>query len=437
MDRIELLEPFLQGGIANTNFFNGRLLSAEDLRTEQAAGRQQRAQLGQAIGAGIVHGLRVERATASGAETAALLRVSAGLALNRNGQALALPVAAEVALVRAPDVVSADAGLFAPCVPPNQTAVVAGTGVYVLVLAAASGYEGKALMSGLGDAGMTSPGCGSRVAVEGVQFKLVPLDVNKLDWLSNAERAQIALLMVNNTPANRAKLRNLLAYLCFGTKQLQQAGHDPFNPANKDAATPTYGALDSLLAQGSLTACEVPLALLYWTSGGIQFVDLWAVRRSTAAPTSAGRWATYISARRQREAEAMFLQFQTQLQALYETAGNLDQFSAEQHFGYLPPVGLLPLAGPGGTPGFTFKKFFTNQSYRPPAYIEGAAVEPLVRTALNYGPISLLNKDPFWLYQVLDGSTPRPYLIFVTAYVPYQADARFDFVRWNFSRFYR
>ena len=34
---LELLEPMLRGGIRNTHFFNGRLLTADDLRAEQAA----------------------------------------------------------------------------------------------------------------------------------------------------------------------------------------------------------------------------------------------------------------------------------------------------------------------------------------------------------------------------------------------------------------
>src|SRR5689334_22325009 len=159
MNRVDLLEPLLEGGITNTNFFNGRLLSAEDLRAEQKAGRQQRAQLGRAIGAGVVDGLWVER-VATGGELAAVLRVSAGLALNSAGQSLTLPSDTEVALVRAPDAGDGtDAGLFAPCLPPSQTAVVAGAGVYVLAITPASGYTGRASTSGLGDTGLSSPGC--------------------------------------------------------------------------------------------------------------------------------------------------------------------------------------------------------------------------------------------------------------------------------------
>ena len=431
MNRVDLLEPLLDGGIANTNFFNGRLLSAEDLRAEQKAGRQQRAQLGSAVGAGVVEGLWVERA-ATGGELAAVLRVSAGLALNRGGQSLALPADTEVALVRAPDAAGADAGLFVPCLPPSQTAVVAGAGVYVLAISPASGYTGRAPTSGLGDTGLSSPGCGSRYAVEGVQFKLASLDVNKLG-LPPETVAEIAQLMEATDAESGSKLRNVLAHLCYGDEELRRRAHDIFDPSAVDSSE--YGALDALRRQGGLTDCDVPLALLYWTTGGIQFVDAWAARRAPAAPSSAGRFAPFVAERRVREAEAMFLQFQEQLRVTYADEPNLNQMVASKRFAYLPPVGLLPLNGPGGTPGFDYQKFFAGLSYRPPHYVEGAVAEPLMRLALNYGPVSVARREPLWLYQVLDGTTPRPYLIFVTAYVPFQAETRFDFVRWNFSRF--
>ncbi|HVF41421.1 MAG TPA: hypothetical protein VM936_00325 [Pyrinomonadaceae bacterium] len=431
MNRVDLLEPLLDGGIANTNFFNGRLLSAEDLRAEQKAGRRQRAQLGVAVGEGVVDGLWVERA-ATGGELAAVLRVSAGLALNRGGQPLALPADTEVALVRAPDAAGADAGLFVPCLPPSQTAVVAGAGVYVLAISPASGYTGRAPTSGLGDTGLSSPGCGSRYAVEGVQFKLVSLDVNKLGLPPEAV-AEIAQLMEATDAKSGSKLRNVLAHLCYGDEELRRRARDIFDPSAVDSAE--YGALDALRRQGGLTDCDVPLALLYWTAGGIQFVDAWAARRAPAAPSSAGRFAPFVAERRVREAEAMFLQFQEQLRATYADEPNLNQMVASERFAYLPPVGLLPLNGPGGTPGFDYQKFFSGLSFRPPHYVEGAVAEPLMRLALNYGPVSVARREPLWLYQVLDGTTPRPYLIFVTAYVPFQAETRFDFVRWDFSRF--
>jgi hypothetical protein len=265
-----------------------------------------------------------------------------------------------------------------------------------------------------------------------VQFKLLALDVNKLG-LPPQTVTQVAQLMAAPGAAGRSKLRNLLAHICYGDEELRQRGRDIFAPSA--AQTADYGALDALRRAGTLTDCDVPLALLHWTASGIQFVDAWAVRRSTAAPSSAGRFSPFIAERRVREAEAMFLQFQEQLRETHADEPNLDQMVASERFAYLPPVGLLPLNGPGGTPGFSHQKFFAGQSYRPPHYVESGVAEPLMRLALNYGPVSLARQEPLWLYRVLDGATPRPYLIFVNAYVPFQAETRFDFVRWNFSHF--
>ena len=49
----ELLTPVLTG-IRNINYFEGRLLTARDLREQEEANRERRWSLGKAIGAGIV-----------------------------------------------------------------------------------------------------------------------------------------------------------------------------------------------------------------------------------------------------------------------------------------------------------------------------------------------------------------------------------------------
>lgn len=84
----ELRTPILEQGIANTHFFNGRLLTAEALRAEQEANRQQRQRLGQAIGGGVVYGLQVQgTSTTSQTEgaTSAVVRVTAGLGDQSHG----------------------------------------------------------------------------------------------------------------------------------------------------------------------------------------------------------------------------------------------------------------------------------------------------------------------------------------------------------------
>ena len=63
VDTINLNQIAPNRGVANTNYFNGRILAAEDLPTDQAARRLQVAQLGQAVGAGCglwIAGLRVD-----------------------------------------------------------------------------------------------------------------------------------------------------------------------------------------------------------------------------------------------------------------------------------------------------------------------------------------------------------------------------------------
>src|SRR5688500_18474226 len=117
---VDLLEPVLTDGIQNTHFFNGRILTAEALRTEQQAGRWQRWQLGRAAGHGIVCGLEIRLgnpgAPGQGVPT---VHVTSGLAFNSLGQALALPKDKEVALAPEIGQSSVEAGLFGTCGQPN------------------------------------------------------------------------------------------------------------------------------------------------------------------------------------------------------------------------------------------------------------------------------------------------------------------------------
>src|SRR5690348_8736111 len=95
----DLLKPILDNGIQSTNFFNGRLLMAEDLQTEQTAHRQQHQELGRAIGDGVVYGLVVQQVVSSPPPPQPAVSVSAGLAITRSGRAILLPTDQQVALV--------------------------------------------------------------------------------------------------------------------------------------------------------------------------------------------------------------------------------------------------------------------------------------------------------------------------------------------------
>lgn len=195
----DLTQAILDSGIQNTNYFNGRILNAGDLQTDQQANRQQHEQLGLAIGAGVVHGLWVELISPGSGSATPVVSVSQGLAINAAGQAVALPLNVQVALTRVTTPQPPDGGLFANCLPPSSTAVPVDAGIYILVATPASGYQGQAPMFGFNDV-TAANGCGSGYAVEGVSFRLVQFDIAALAGLgltrlSQATQSAIAQLM--------------------------------------------------------------------------------------------------------------------------------------------------------------------------------------------------------------------------------------------------
>lgn len=444
----QLLEPILKGGIQNTHFFNGRLLTAEALQTEQKANRQQHQQLGQAMGEGVVYGLQVEKLSGASSPPGtadSLVRVSMGLALNRKGQALFLPKDTDVSLVHEKASTDDKAGLFTDC-KPCSTVVATGVSAYILALAPASGFKERAPMSGLDGNGKIT-GCGSRYAVEGVRFRLVRLDVNSLSGVSDATRNQLKELMTKSDPASLSKLRNWLAHLCFGTEELAGFPQDPFRRVNNESAYTTYGALDALRSLNSLTDCDVPLALIYWTTNGIQFVDMWSVRRKSIPKPSSAMWPLHVSERQLAEAESVLMQFQEQVEDLLQpTPSQIAQtlIEAAAYFRYLPPAGILPIATPRLSRGLSYQKFFMGRTYRQPVYVEGAQVEPLLRHSLSYPAIDLNSQEMVWLYKVRENresianataTPPQAYMIFASGHVPFYGEARFDVARWDYSNY--
>lgn len=420
----QLLEPILKNGIQNTHYFNGRLLTAEALRTDQEANRQQHQQLGQAIGAGVVYGLDVEELTlASSApgSPSSLVKVSSGLALNREGQGLYLPNDTEVSLVTQAPPPDSQAGLFAEC-DPGATTTATGVSAYILVLTPASGFRERAPMSGLGGNGKVT-GCGSRYAVEGVKFRLLRLNLT---------------LSVSDTV-----LQNVIAHLCFGAAELPGFYRDAFERVSGESPYNTYGVLDSL---STLTDCDVPLALIYWGDDEIEFVDMWAVRRRVTQLSPSPIWPVFVSERRLAEAEAVFLQFHEQLDALIQSSPNqaaIASIEAGDHFRYLPPAGLLPV-NEGGSGGLDRTTFFTGIPHPDPTFIDGAQVQALFKDSLNYEPIDLSNpsgREMVWLYKVreneeaISGGEVQPYIIFATGHMPPIGAPRFDLARWNYSNF--
>jgi hypothetical protein len=444
MTATELLEPILTGGIANTNFFNGRLLTAEDLRTEQAANRAQHEQLAHAIGEGVAYGLevRLADAMASPPTAPAVVRVTKGLALNRNGDAVALTADTEVALVAATTAQATTAGLFAECQPPQ--AVLTNLGLYILTIMPASGFQGRAPMTELGGGAGIGTGCGSRNVVEGVKFRLLQFgaataatgttlrgQVGALATQIDNDLVQLAGLtgttadgMKLQVAEELSRLRNMAAHLCFGTDSFADFTTNPFPRSDGTIPGAQFGALDDLRARQLLSDCEVPLALLYWGRRGVEFVDWWAVRRPVFGIAASPIWTRILSARRAAESMAMLLQFQQHVEDLRTAApsqGAVAAIRGGDYFRYLPPCGFLPVLGVGAGPAFDTSTFFTGHVLSFATEIAGSQLAALVNDALMYGPFDLTTPSLPLLYTVRENAltastaTPAPpYVVFAS-----------------------
>ena len=348
MSAKQLSEVITSGGIRSINFFNGRLLTAEDMTAEQGTRRDADALLGKAIGPGIAFGLEVAQSSAS--PTSPVVTVQPGLAINARGQALSLNDAAEVSLVRPPADFSPAAGtVFQDCQPPQPGAYLVDEGVYLLVMSPASATEGRAPINGLGGC---NSGCNAKYKIEGVQFRLVPLE------------PQAAL-------SQKALLRNRVAYECYGHPgDLNQMVVDPFG-----GSWTRNGLLDIMLRnQIGIGPCDVPLAVLFWTLPGIQFIDMWSVRRRLTEADSARGWPLLFGSRRKSEAHAMIQQFQEQVEDAITSEPDLSKVKASDRFAWLPPAGILPVQSANSPKGFNASVFFGDHASKSVATMDGAAL---------------------------------------------------------------
>jgi hypothetical protein len=448
MDVAQLLEPVLTGGIKDTNFFNGRLLTADDLRTMQRAARQHDAQLGRIVGDGVAYGLDVSIAGGgAGSSTAAVLHVTKGLALNLLGEQVALGGGVDVALVRSLEAPVPE-GVFTICVPPTSSAFI-NLGLYLLTIAPASGFEGRAPMTELGNEGVAGS-CGSRYEVEGVKFDMRPLTLPsgtapanvEATTLFNTLQSQLPALPVGTPSASLFKLRNIVAHLFFGSDDLYRPVREPLVPEDEQTA---YDWLQQLRSDRLLTDCEVPLALIYWSIRGIEFVDTWAVRRRVSiAPHPRRRFSWLIAPRRTVIAEARMRQFQEQLEALRVALPSPHTQPATEWFRFLPSAGILPVAGGATGKAFDYQTFFQGIARREPVFTEGARLEPLLRASLEFPAFDLTDPSMVWLYAPREAfqaiaaggsDIPQAYYVFATGHMPFYGLARFDVSQWDYSNF--
>lgn len=398
----QFLEAVFIDSIKHANFFNGRILTAADLRDEQAATARQSRYLGQALGDGVAYGLNVAKASGTAA-----LEIGGGLAVNRRGDALFLPgTKTTVELILAQQLAATPASPFVPCDVKSGTTLtgVVSTGFYVLAITSATRLSPDlAPHSGLNG----KEGCTNRYEEMGVQFKLIPL--------SNAD-------FVTPLPPTAPDSRNRLAHACFGTYALAGAAAAPPAPGT------TLGLLDQLRADERLTDCDVPLAVFHFRNGALQFVDVWAARRpcfpalridvtGSAAATAHSAWlddafAPFASPRRALEAAAILLQFQNQLEDIRSDGSiNPATVAATTYFHYLPAAGYLPVLAAGSSGRrFRVNTFFGAEippQTLDPAYVRSIFHDSFYQEALRPGV------DAVDIYRVNGAPEEEPYVIFV------------------------
>ena len=412
-------QVIIGGGIRSVNFFNGRLLTGEDLTREQEANALARLRLGRAMGTGVAAGLGVAVAPLS-TNARPVVTVSAGLACNLDGRVLELPGATEVALTRERTGAAGAEVIFKDCAPLQPGSYSAGAGVYVLTIGPARAGEGRAKVSGLGN---EDAACNTAYSIEGVQFHLL----------------RIALPQQLLTPAGQ--LRNRVAHVLLGTEDARSAALD--RDVLGSPAT-SYGLVDDLRAAGCIGSEQVPLAVLSWTSAqGLQFVDVWAVRRRLVARATEVRAADAVADRRDAEAQAAFLQFQSHVADLMAVGAALPGVSAQDRFALLPPVGIVPITGPAGTTGFDPGDFLGDQGSDELATTDAALLRVLVAESLTHRPVRVGTGGPriqryvIWENELASesGAVGHRALVFAAPTLPYRGIARYGRARFGRSRF--
>ena len=417
---INLQTAILNNRTRSVNFFNGRLLSGEDLTTEQQANRAGRSVLGRAIGSGVAHGLEVEVSALANTVQNPVLTVRKGLAINPGGASLQLQADTDISLVRPPSPASAAVSIFQNCTPVQSGVYVAGAGVYLLTISPANAAEGVAQVNGVST---TASPCNSNYIADGVQFRLIQIDLTQAEL------------------GDTNHLQNLVAYKCLGVSDWDAVRADPFGGSKQ------FGVIDQLRASSKLTNCDVPLAVLYWTAdGGVVFADQWSVRRRIVKPGESSAWSLFVNDRPESEAEAAFLQFQAQAAGILRTVSPATSVSATTYFRYLPAAGILPISTSNAvvTPGFDYRQFFGNVT-RDPVYIDGALLEVILRDSLRYRVIDLSSGELIRLYQVRENRQPlpdgtanpaQPFVVFVSGHAPFYGEARYNVARWDYSNYF-
>lgn len=304
---ISLNQPAATSGAARTFFFNGRLLSAEDLKREQALREDGQSQLARLIGCGIAAGLEV-----SGDVGNSRLSIAAGLGVTPSGlvidiDTLDLDLAGSTGGVRG--------SAFATCAAAMANLASPAAGLYLLVLTPTWIGSGRAATL-LGEVGA----CNRNVEQPAVRARL------------------LAIVAPQN--ATEPTVRNLVAHALL-------APDDPAAVLSHAAAVDAPAGAFRLTGWWpastvpTLGADDLPLALLRIDQNAeVVWLDGAAARRRIAPPPGlAGDSFWRIS--HALEMEAFARQFVDQLADEAALLTKNQNAAGATAFAVLPPVALL------------------------------------------------------------------------------------------------
>ena len=322
--------------------------------------------------------------------TPPVVKVSPGIAINARGQILEVESEAEsisVELSRSEPEDEFNEDIFKACAgPPDTKQVPNGAGMYLLVIGPAAVYQEFAPKSGLLAAG-DQPECGRRYVTEGIQFRLVEVGASLFANVPDDIKLSVDSLLFGSTPAKvgepgrLSKLQNIFAHLCYDSDYYSNGAIDVVENNADLVWSFNRGILRELFAAGNgLSDCDVPIAAIYWTEGGIAFLDDWSVRRPLPD----------LNLRRLQFKSLVFAsmqQFQDQLGKL-EDVSNL---RLADYFQYLPPVGRIPVqdSSYSSADGVRLSQFFGSRYSRLPAVINASQVPALIELSSSYPPLQL------------------------------------------------
>ncbi|RZL85255.1 MAG: hypothetical protein EOP32_00315 [Rhodococcus sp. (in: high G+C Gram-positive bacteria)] len=407
---LQLQRAYLTGGVERVSWWNGRVLTAEDMADLQRATDLSDLRLGRAMGPGVARGLLVTRRDRHSVD------VAAGLAVDPEGETLELTAPVVVHLVRPPEERPVPGADFGACSDHQLSITSAGTGAYLLTISSADGTRGSAL--GAPVRGAATSTCGPRYQVAGVQFRLVELDMDGLASAGGHDNTDLDVLATLGTTERHPRLRNVIAHVLLDSVVRARALLDPFGrPASYTSS------LGSLAFQGALSDCEVPLAMLTWTDDGIDFVDCWAVRRSpSSAPTV---WpSSFAGARAGDTGLECLLQFVSHLGELVGPSGSEASLEAHKLFRYVPSAVLLPLIGARGQRGVDLSVFMTGLDLRGGESMAAGRVWPMMNASLLSPVVDLDGGGVLRSYTVdeaVAAGAGQPYVVLIADHLRHLA----------------